>query len=130
MASYRDQVLPIVVTLFGSLLTVDFMYSFITYKREVLITTFILVYVIFMNLKKYITHSAPYPKRKDGRLDTRRSSLVGFCGVGMNIATIIITRLIFDMFMVARGKIHMKWWQYIDLFTIGITFLFSFLVNK
>lgn len=129
MSSYKDQVIPIVVTLFGSLLTVEFLYSFITYKREVLITIFVLIYGIFVYLKKHITTTV-YPNRKDGRVEPRRATLVGFCGLVMNICIIIITRLIFDMFMVVRVKIHMVWWQYIDLFTIGITFLFSFLVNK
>lgn len=129
MAGYRDQVVPIVVTLFGSLLTVEFLYSFITYRRDVLIAIFVLLYAIFQGTKKYITHSA-YPDRRDGKVDPRRTSLVGVCGIGMNISAIIITRLIFDLFMVVRGKVHMTWWQYIDLFSIGLTFLFSFLANK
>lgn len=129
MASYRDQVIPIVVTLSVSLLTVEFLYSLITHKREVLAAIFVFIYALFMYLKKYITESV-YPSRKDGRVEPRRTSLTGLCNLAMNICVVIITRLIFDMFMVARVKIHMVWWQYIDLFAIGITFLVSFLVNK
>ena len=129
MASYKDQVIPIAVTLSSSLLTVEFLYSFVTYKHEVLIVIFVLIHMIFGQVKKYVTHTL-YPPRKDGRVEPRRTSIVGFCTLCTNICTIIITRLIFDMFMAFRVKIHMKWWHYIDLFSIAITFLFSFLVNK
>ncbi len=129
MSSYRDQVIPIVATLFGSLLTVEFLYSYVTYNRGVLVVSFLLLYGILKNAKQYVVHTL-YPDRKDGKIEPRRASITGFCGLGMNISAIIITRLVFDIFMMIRGKIHMKWWQYIDLFTMGITFLSSFLVNK
>ena len=121
--------IPIVVTLSVSLLTVEFLYSLITHKREVLAAIFVFIYALFMYLKKYVAESV-YPSRKDGRVEPRRTSLTALCNLAMNICVVVITRLIFDMFMVARVKIHMVWWQYIDLFAIGITFLVSFLVNK
>lgn len=127
--SYKDQVIPIAVTLFGSLLTVEFLYSFVTYKHELLIAIFVLIYAIFMYAKKYVTHTV-YPPRKDGRIEPRKTSLIGFCSLGMSVCVIVITRLVFDMFMAFRVKVHMKWYYYVDLFAIVITFLFSFLVNK
>lgn len=129
MANYRDQVLPIAITLSSSLLTAEFLYSYVTYKHELLIAIFVLIYMLFASLRKHITRDV-YPPRKDGRTVPRAVAITGFCTVSMSVCTIVITRLIFDMFIVFRVKIRMKWWYYIDLFAIIITFLFSFLSNK
>lgn len=131
MSGYSEQVIPIVVTLFGSLLTVDFLYSFITQRRDILVAIFVLVYGLFYNAKKYVAQSLyPVASGTTTRTDPRRASLITLCSLGMNITAIVATRLFFDMFMSARGKTSLVWWQYIDLFSIGLTFLSAFLVNK
>lgn len=115
------------MTLFGSLVTVDFLYSFITQRRDILIAIVVLVYGLFYNTKKYVAQTL-YPVAK--RNDPRRASLITLCVLGMSVTAIVATRLFFDMFMSARGKTALVWWQYIDLLSIGITFLSAFLVNK
>ena len=122
-APYKGQVIPVVVTIFASLLTVQYLYT-ITNQRELLCAIFLVIYIIAAGVKDYVT-TVVYPERSDGKIDHRRLIIMNACDLITNIAIVVITRLIFDIFISVRVKIDLAWWDYIVLASLGFTFVFS-----
>ena len=127
-SSYNSQIISFVVTIFASVLTVQYLYT-ITNKKEILCLIFLLVLVIIASIREYIIIDI-YPDRADGKIETRRAYLVRFCDLITSITIIILVTIIFDMFNSIMLKIHLQWWDYIAFFSILLTFVFSYLESK
>jgi len=123
--SYTNQIIPFIVTIFASFITVQYLYT-ITNQRELLCLVFVIIYLIISTLKSYIIISL-YPDRKDGKVDIRRIYMVSFCDLLLSIIIVILTKLIFDIFSSVIVKLHMKWYDYMVAISITIVFVFSFI---
>lgn len=115
--SLQNQMVPFIVTLFGSILTVQYLYT-ITQQREILGTIFLLIYVVVQAAKTYIT-TVRYPERTDGKPpNPRRAYLVMTCDIILNIIIVILTKLAYDAFNVLRFKVTLYWWDYLVIFSL------------
>ena len=123
----KSQIVPIVVTIFASVLTVQYLYT-ITNQKEVLAAGFLLLYIIAAGTKDWCVRTL-YPPRKDGKVEHRREVIVSACDVFMAITVVVISSLVFDIFISVKVKITLEWWDYIVLFSLGFTFLFFFIFS-
>lgn len=115
--SLKNQIISTVVTLFGSLLTVQYLYT-ITHQRELLITIFLLIYVSVQGVKTYIT-TVRYPDRTDDKPhNPRRAYLVSACDIVLSIVIVTLTKLAYDVFNALRLKVELHWWDYMIIFSL------------
>lgn len=115
--SLKNQMIPFVVTLFGSLVTVQYLYT-ITQQRELLAVIFLLIYVTVQGLKTYVT-TVRYPERTDGKPpNPRRAYLVSACDIMLSIVIVVLTTLAYDAFTTLRFKVELHWWDYLVIFSL------------
>lgn len=115
--SIKSQIVSTVVTLFGSLLTVQYLYT-ITHQRELLAIIFLLIYIAVQGIQTYIT-TVRYPARTDGKpANPRRAYLVSACDIVLSIIIVILSALVYDAINALRLKITLYWWDYIVIISL------------
>ena len=124
---YKSQFISFIVTIFASLITVQYLYT-ITHQRELLCAAFLLIYIIAHGSKDWITRSL-YPDRADHKVEHRRMIMLMACDLVINIAVVVISKLVFDMFVSFRVKVNVQWWEYITLVALGLTFVFEITIT-
>jgi hypothetical protein len=120
----KNQLIPFIVTFFGALLTLQYLYT-ITNQRELLIIVFLLIIVIVRAVRNYIV-TERYPDRPDGLVNPRRAYLTSSCDIVVNVCVIILTRIVYDVLNSSRLKANLQWWNYMTFFALTLAFILYF----
>lgn len=127
-SSSNNQYIPLIITIFASLLTLPFLYT-LTNDRSVLCVVFVISYVIIDAIKDYIVNTL-YPNRKDGKVETRRIYLVKLCEFMTSVIVVIFMKLLFEWINILRVKMNIQWYSGMVLAATIITFVFSYIESN
>lgn len=122
-----SQLIPIVTTIFASLVTVQLLYQ-ITNQTLLLIIAFAVVMLVLLAAQDYIVTSL-YPDRKDGKVHTRRRLLVRLLDFLASIVFIIITNLVYDVITVTAAKMTAPWYIVLQVAFVIIFFVFIAIIS-
>ncbi len=121
--SYASQILPILITVATSMVTVQYLYTF-TNQSLLLIIIFGLIYIVIEKIQVYIQLNL-YPERHDGGVDIRRVYMVTICDLIKSFILGILTKLFYDIFNSVGIKLHIKWYQFMVAVPTLIVFSIS-----
>ena len=153
--SYTSQIVPFIVTIFTSFLTVRYLYT-ITNQKSLLTILFLIIYIIISWIRKYVKETL-FPEHK--HIDTPAPSettpvinggggagttsitqvtvkppiqkiyLMTFLDILLSVIVVILSTLIFDIFRAFIAKVTFRWFDYIVVMSLTILFALSFILS-
>ena len=139
--AYTSQIVPFVVSLFTSFLTVRFLYS-ITNQKSILCILFLLVYVIVSWIRKYIKETLypehhhkdslttpPQQQQQQKIQPIQRIYLLTFMDILSSILIFILTQIIVDIFYAFIIKVTFRWYDYIVVLSLTIVVALHFILS-